>query len=44
MADREKKRGKQKYKTLNILRSKRAFIITEGLSFCEKIKNSGHKL
>ena len=55
MADRWKKREGQKYKTLIISRTKRAFhmkqkaffIVFEGLSFGEKIKfdeNNGHKL
>ena len=46
MADREKKREEQKYKNLNILRTKRVlwmkkkafFIVFEGLSFGKKIK------
>ena len=46
MADREKKRGKQKQKNLNILRTKRDFqkkqktffIVFEGQSFGEKKK------
>ena len=44
MADREKQRGRQKYKNLNISRMKRAFemkcktfiIVFEGLSFGEE--------
>ena len=51
MADREKKRGRWKYKKLNISRTKTfsdaiksIFIVFEGLSFDEKIKNDGHKL
>ena len=45
MADREKKWGGRKYKKLNISRTEKAFfIVSEGLSFGEKIKNSGHKL
>ena len=44
MADREKRRGRQKYKYLNISRTKRdfyfkqktSFIVFEGLSFGEK--------
>ena len=46
MADIEKKRGRQKYKNLNILRTKKAFwmkqkiffIVFEGLPFSEKFK------
>ena len=46
MADREKKRGRCKYKNLNISRKKKAFfdetkvffIVFEGLSFGEKQK------
>ena len=48
MADMEKKRARQKYKKLNILRTNGAFylkwkiffIVFEGLSFGDKIKNS----
>ena len=36
ITDREKKRGRQKYKKLNISRSKIFFIVFEGLSFGEK--------
>ena len=39
MADREKKKGRWKYKKLNISRTERAFfIVFEGLSFGEKWK------
>ena len=55
MAGKEKKRGRWKYKNLNISRTKVAFqmkqktsfIFFEGISFGEnqkKIKNSGHRL
>ena len=46
MADKEKKRGRRKYKNFNISRTKSAFtikekvfsIVFEGLSLAEKIK------
>ena len=49
MADRRKNRGRGNNKKLNILRTKKAFQMTQkaffitlqGLSFCEKKKNSG---
>ena len=36
LADMEKKRWRWKYKDLNISRTKRAFIVFEGLSFGDK--------